>query len=253
MVYVNLDNCGYAMNQGSDYELKKTIALVEDDDLIRENYSELLADEGYVVSAYSDRYIAFDRIIADPPNLAILDIGLGRERDGGFELCRLLRENNNTMPIIFLTSYDSDDARIRGFECDVDDYIVKGESIDFLIVRVAALFRRIHSLSNTGSQKTNTLERGDLLIDFDSNRVQWKAKSVTLTLTQYWILKELAMRPGKTKSISKLMSVANMVVEPNTIVSNIKTIRRRFKEVDTEFNCIKTEYSAGYRWLDPLG
>lgn len=253
MVYVNHDNCGYAMKKEPGQTTKRAITLVEDDDLIRENYSELLADEGYVVSAFSDRHSAYDSIVAAPPDLAILDIGLGRERDGGFELCWQLRQYSKTMPIIFLTSYDSDEARIRGFECDVDDYIVKGESIDFLIVRVATLFRRIEVLATPRHEPANTLERGDLLIDFDSNRVHWKAKNVKLTLTQYWILKELAMRPGKTKSISKLMSVANMVVEPNTMVSNIKTIRRRFKEIDSEFNCIKTEYSAGYRWLDPLG
>lgn len=233
-----------------DDTMAKTIALVDDDDLIRENYTELLSDEGYSVSSYSNRADAYRHIVDDPPDLAIFDIAFGRERNGGFVLCREVRKHYKNLPIMFLTSNSSNDARIEGYECDVDGYIVKGESLDLLVVRIASLFRRLHSLSNVDNKKNNCIERGDLMLDIDASTLSWKSQRVNLTLTQYCIARELAIRPRETKSIPKLMSIANIVVEPNTIVSNIKIIRSRFRAIDPSFNCIKAEYSLGYKWID---
>lgn len=228
---------------------KKTIVLVEDDELILDNYSELLADEGYIVKGFSDRHVAYNEISCTMPDLAILDIGLGRERKGGILLCNQLRELSTTLPIIFLTSYESDEDRIEGIRCEVDDYIVKGESIDYLIVRVATLFRRMDKLTDRSRFHSRSHETGSLRLDLDACMAYWKGQRVSITLTQYWMLQELALRPGHTKSPSKLMSVANMVVEPNTIAANIKSIRKRFKEIDPVFDQIKAEYGVGYRWI----
>jgi DNA-binding response OmpR family regulator len=78
----------------------------------------------------------------------------------------------------------------------------------------------------------------------------WKGKLLSLTLTQYWILNELASHAGEIKDYSKLMWVANICVEPNTISAHIKTIRSSFRSEDEDFNCIKTERGAGYRWVE---
>jgi len=227
----------------------KSIVLVEDDELILENYTELLQYEGYRVRAYADRISALEGMTSDPPDLAILDIGLGREREGGFLLCKQLRDTNRTLPIIFLTSYEADEERVAGMRCEVDDYIVKGESIDYLIVRIATLFRRLESLNDPANYHTQIFEQGDLSLDLEASMAYWKGEHVNITLSQYWMLKELALRPGHAKSLSKLMSVAHMVVEPNTIAANIKTIRKQFRKIDPDFNHIKAEYGLGYRWL----
>ena len=63
------------------------------------------------------------------------------------------------------------------------------------------------------------------------------------------MVQELAKKPGQVKSPNELMSAASIVVEPNTIAAHIKLIRKKFKEIDPEFNRIKAEYAAGYRWL----
>ncbi len=227
----------------------KSIALVEDDELIRENYTEILEDEGYRVSAYADRATALAGITTDLPDLAILDIGLGREREGGILLCEELRARSASLPIIFLTSYETEEERVAGMRCEVDDYIVKGESVDYLIVRIATLFRRLQNLKGSRGSDHQIVEQGDLRFDLETSVAFWQGKQVNITLSQYWMLKELALRPGHAKSASKLMSVANMVVEPNTISANIKTIRKRFREIDPDFDHIKAEYGAGYRWV----
>jgi two-component system OmpR family response regulator len=64
------------------------------------------------------------------------------------------------------------------------------------------------------------------------------------------MLAELVSNPGEVKSSEKLMHAAKICVEPNTITAHIKTIRSRFRGIDEEFDCIKTERSAGYRWFD---
>lgn len=228
----------------------KSIVIVEDDDLIRENYAETLSDEGYSVSSFAGRQAAYEFMIDHLPDLAILDISLGRERDGGILLCLQLRQLSTSLPIIFLTSYDSENERIEGISCEVDDYITKNTSIDYLIVRIATLFKRISSTTNNLESDRNILQHGDLKLDLKSSVAYWKEQPLQITLTQYWMLQEIALRPGETKSPSKLMSAANMVVEPNTIAANIKSIRKSFKNIDPEFDQIKAEYGAGYRWVN---
>lgn len=95
--------------------------------------------------------------------------------------------------------------------------------------------------------------RGSLLIDQSKLVAFWKGQPVDLSLTQLWMIKELASNSEQVeqvKSYSKLMRAANFVVEPNTITAHIKTIRDRFKAIDNDFNCIKTERGLGYRWVE---
>ena len=235
--------------------MKKHIAFVEDDDVIRENYAEILAEEGFDVDAFSDRQAAMERFKEWLPDLVILDIGLGEERDAGFQLCTELRRLSAKIPIIFLTSHDSEMDKISGMRLGADDYLTKDTSIDYLVVRIETLFRRVESLTQGESispdqPPAHRLVRGDLTIDMDRCVAYWKDSQVDLTLTQWWIVQELAIKPGNVKSHSKLMSTANIVVEPNTIAAHIKTIRNRFKAIDKDFDCIKTEYGIGYRWIN---
>lgn len=88
--------------------MPKRIAIVEDDPALRANYSDALARQGYEVAAYSDRPSALAAFRTRLPELALLDIGLGDEIEGGFALCRELRAMSATLPILFLTARDSD-------------------------------------------------------------------------------------------------------------------------------------------------
>lgn len=79
----------------------REIVLVEDDDVIRENYTELLADEGFRVKAYRNREEAMEAFSLGLPDIVILDIALEEEREGGFQLCMYLREKSSLLPILF--------------------------------------------------------------------------------------------------------------------------------------------------------
>jgi two-component system OmpR family response regulator len=230
------------------------IALVEDDEIIRNNYSEILADEGFKVDVFGNRQEAMNYFQSSLPDIAILDVGLQEERDGGFKLCSDLRRIAPKLPIIFLTSRDEEIDRISGMRLGADDYITKDVSINFLMVRIEALFHRIEVITQNQNTDIKTdhknFEFGLLRLDKSSLKASWKNNPLELSLTQFWILSELVTNPGEVKTWDKLMHAAHICVEPNTITAHIKTIRSRFRDIDIEFDCIKTERSAGYRWLD---
>ncbi len=230
------------------------IALVEDDEIIRNNYSEILADEGFEVAVFGNRQEAMNYFQSTLPDIAILDVGLQEERDGGFRLCSDLRRLAPKLPIIFLTSRDEESDRISGLRLGADDYITKDASINFLMVRIEALFHRIEVLTQNQPAASKpdqcTIEFGALKLDKKLLSASWKNIPLDLSLTQFWILCELVKAPGEIKTCEKLMHAAHICVEPNTITAHIKSIRSRFRDIDGDFDCIKTERSAGYRWLD---
>lgn len=236
---------------------RKRLALVEDDDVIRENYQEILTDEGFQVQAYASRREALTALKLDLPDLVLLDISLNEEREGGFRLCSELREMSPQLPIIFLTSHSNEVDRISGMRLGADDYLTKDITIDYLLVRIEALFRRIETLKtasdavNQQSEPSNLWCQENLEIDADRLMAKWKGSMLDLTLTQFWILQEMATNPGIVKSYTVLMKAANVYVENNTITAHVKTIRDRFKSIDPDFNCIRTERGIGYRWLNP--
>jgi two-component system, OmpR family, response regulator len=195
-----------------DFSMRKKIALIEDDDVIRENYAELLADEGFDVIAFADRPNATAYFEQQVPDLALLDIGLDEEPEGGFHLCTDLRRLSPHLPILFLTSHNSEIDKISGFRLGADDYLTKDISIEFLIVRIDALLRRYENIKNKPEGAEHTTENqpitGNLTIDRNRLVAFWNDHPVDLTLTQFWIVQELTVDPGQAKNYSALMTAA---------------------------------------------
>mgnify|MGYP000429287815 CR=1 FL=1 len=228
--------------------MARTIAIVEDEPAIRENYADLFRRQGYEVRVFGDRASAAAGLAASPPDLAILDIGLGAEFDGGFELCRQLRGKSSTLPIIFLTARDSEFDAVSGLRLGADDYLTKDISLPHLMARIAALFRRLDALKQPHSTE-GRITRGDLEIDSDRMVVLWQGQPVGLTVTEFWLVHAMARYPGHVKNRQQLMDAAQAVLDDNTITSHIKRIRRKFVAIDASFNAIETVYGMGYRWL----
>ena len=227
--------------------MSRRIALVEDDASLRANYSDALVRQGYDVSAHANRADALAAFRLRLPDLAIIDIGLGRDQDAGFALCRDLRALSATVPIIFLTARDSEIDIVSGLRLGADDYLTKDISFAHLLARIAALFRRLDAMEERGSVE-EVLERGDLRVDLRRFTMYWKGAAVDLTLTEFWIVHALARFPGHVKDRDQLMKDAELVVDDATITSHIKRIRRKFAEIDAGFDRIDTVYGMGYRW-----
>ena len=204
---------------------------------------------GYEVATYAARPEASIAFKLRLPDLAIIDIGLGQEPDGGFALCRDLRAASATLPIIFLTARDSDFDVVSGLRLGADDYLTKDISLPHLLARIAALFRRA-DLASEPRSTDDVLERGKLSLDMKRFLARWDGVEIELTLTEFWMVHALAKFPGHVKNRDQLMGDAKIVVDDGTITSHIKRIRRKFAACDTTFDAIDTVYGMGYRWRE---
>jgi two-component system, OmpR family, response regulator len=227
--------------------MSRRIAIVEDEPAIRANYAEALRKHGFEVAAYAARGEALAAMRTRLPDLALIDIALGADVDGGFALCRELRALSAALPIIFLTARDSDLDTVVGLRLGADDYLTKDVSLPHLMARIAALFRRAE-LSGEVAAVAERLERGSLALDLKRFSVTWRSSEVALTLTEFWMVHALAKFPEHVKTRDQLMRDANLVVDDGTITSHIKRIRRKFLAVDPAFDAIDTVYGMGYRW-----
>ena len=209
----------------------RLIALVEDDRVIRENYTDALQRQGYETIGYSNRQEAMQKFKSRLPDMVIIDIGLGEEAEGGYDLCRELRAISATLPIIFLTARDSDFDTISGLRLGADDYLTKNITMPQLLARIAALFRRINAFRNPVDQDA-IIRQGKLVLDKNRMLVEWNASRIELTLTEFWIVNSLAHLPGYVKSREQLMQEAEMYVDEGTITSHVKRIRKKFLAID---------------------
>jgi two-component system OmpR family response regulator len=227
----------------------RRIAIVEDDPAIRANYADLLRRQGYDVATYRDRPAALLAFRTRLPDLAVVDIGLGDEIDGGFTLCRELRALSATLPIIFLTARDSEFDTVAGLRLGADDYLTKDASLPHLLARIAALFRRVDA-QGTEAGAEDVLDRGPLRLDLKRVTASWRDHRLDLTLTEFWIVHALVRHPGHVRSREQLMGEARMVVDDSTVTSHVKRIRRKLLAVDPAFDRVESVYGMGYRWRE---
>ncbi len=229
--------------------MARRVAIVEDDFDQRENYRDALQKSGYDVDTYKNRPDALKGMKEDMPDLAILDIMLENEMDGGFDLCRDLRALSPTLPIIFLTARDTDIDRVSGLRLDAWDYLTKPLNMQFLSVRINSLFRIVDSLGQPASEESHTMVIDDLEINEDSMSIRWKGQELSLTLTEFWLIESMARHPGHVKTYENMMQITRQsYVERNTINGYIRRIRNKFKEIDSSFKNIQTVFGVGYKW-----
>jgi two-component system response regulator ChvI len=229
------------------------VAVVEDEQNIRDNVAFALEREGYSVSTFIDGAEAWESFQSELPELVILDIIMPRM--DGLELCRRLRASSERLPIIFLTSRDEEFDRVLGLELGADDYLCKPFSMRELLARVKVLFRRISLGRHSADDAEELLRIGALELDLRRYTARWKEFTVPLTVTEFLILHALARRPGHVKTRDQLMTEGyphDTFVSDRTIDSHIKRIRKKFAAVDQEFNAIETVYGLGYRYTEGL-
>jgi two-component system response regulator ChvI len=231
--------------------MSKTIALVDDDKNILTSISIALEAEGFNVRTFTDGETALSGLINRPTDLAILDIKMPRM--DGIELLSKLRKEVD-LPVIFLTSKDDELDEILGLRMGADDYVTKPFSQILLIERIRALLRRA-DLTRQGDSFPNEdkIERGNLTINTSRHLCYWREAPVNLTVTEFLILKVLAFRPGHVKSRDQLMDAAygeTIYVDDRTIDSHVKRIRKKFRSIDDQFDCIETLYGLGYRYRE---
>lgn len=231
-------------------ELRR-IVLVEDEPALRDNYTLALSRAGFDVHGYSDAASGLTAVKQRLPDVAIIDIGLGRDSEAGFDLCRSLREMSARLPILFLTARDSELDVISGLRLGADDYLTKDISLAQLVARVNTLLRRVDAF--TAGDTAETIKAiGHLELNQQRIVAKWRDQKIDLTVTEFALIECLARNPGQVRSRQQLMDAANLVLDDQTITAHIKRIRAKFVAMDSTFGGIQTVYGLGYRWMDDL-
>jgi two-component system, OmpR family, response regulator ChvI len=230
---------------------QKRVAVVEDEETIREGMCAALRREGYEPQPFDDGLTAWESLERDCADLVILDIGLPRM--DGLDLCRRLRTRSERLPIIFVTSREEEFDRVLGLEIGADDYLCKPFSMRELMARVKVLLRRASYGDHARDPEDGSIALGSLEMDPVRLRVSWKGRTVPLTVTEFLLLQSLVHRPGAVKTREQLMDAAypdRVSVSDRTIDSHVKRIRRKFAEIDAGFAGIEGVYGAGYRYVE---
>jgi two-component system response regulator ChvI len=238
------------------------ITLVDDDENIVASVSLALESHGHQVKAYYDGVSGLAALESDPPDMAIVDVKMPRM--DGMELLRRLRQTSE-LPVIILTSKDEEIDEILGFNLGADDYVHKPFSQRLLIERVKAVLRRARpddtdeglnlapGAITSAAPGSKAIKRGQLTLDPARHDCLWDGKPVKLTVTEFLLLQALAQRPGFVKSRDNLMDAAyddQVYVDDRTIDSHVKRMRKKFRQVDPEFDAIETLYGVGYRYRE---
>lgn len=231
--------------------MSHNIALVDDDRNILTSVSMALEAEGYTVKTYNDGEAGLDGLLKNTPDLAVLDIKMPRM--DGTEVLTKLREKSD-VPVIFLTSKDDEVDQVIGLRLGADDYITKPFSQRLLIERIKTILRRQDHIKNSASPKDDEkITQGSLTLDDSRHLCTWNNQPINLTVTEYLLLKALAIRPGHVKNRDQLIDFAygeNIYVDDRTIDSHIKRVRKKFKKIDETFDQIETLYGVGYRYKE---
>ena len=231
----------------------RRIAVVEDEETIREGICLALRRDGHAPAPFDDGLTAWEAFERELPDLVVLDIGLPRV--DGLDLCRRLRARTESLPIIFVTSREDEFDRVLGLEIGADDYLCKPFSMRELMARVKVLLRRAALIEGPRSTDDASIVVGDLTMDPLRLTVSWRGSPVLLSVTEFLLLQALVRRPGIVKSRDQLMEEAypdHVSVSDRTIDSHVKRIRRKFTVVDPTFDGIDGVYGAGYRYrLNP--
>ncbi|HJS75003.1 MAG TPA: response regulator transcription factor [Vicinamibacteria bacterium] len=227
------------------------VAVVDDEENIRETVGFALKREGYRVDLYPDGLAAWEKFGRELPDVLVLDIVMPRL--DGLELCRRIRKMTEVLPILFLTSRDDELDRVLGLELGGDDYLVKPFAVRELLARIKVLFRRLALLEKPPAEPEEKLTLGELELDLARYQASWKGALLPLTVTEFLLLQALARRPGHVKSRGRLMEECypnDAYVSERTIDSHVKRLRKKFAHVDPEFDAIDTVYGLGYRYRE---
>ncbi len=220
------------------------IILIDDDQNILTSLEMVLKSAGFAIEAFTDGLEAIDYIRDKGAQIVLLDIKM--PRIDGLEVFTRVRKFSN-IPIIFLTSKDSEMDELIGLRIGADDYIRKPFSHKLVVERIKSILRRS---TKKVQKETTSVELSHLSLDKQSMLCKWKDNSIELTSTEFSILITLMGRPGTIRTRDDLINEAfneTLGKEDRVIDSHIKRIRKKFLSVDPQFDLIKTIYGVGYK------
>ena len=228
-----------------------TIMIVEDEPAVARGVQVALEREGYTVNVQTTGEDALAALVPTAPDLVVLDVRL--PGIDGFEVLRQLRRESRA-PVLFLTARSDEVDKVVGLEMGADDYLVKPFSVRELLSRIRALLRRAYGeLADT--QTGRTLRRGDLVIDLERRRVTRGDDKISLTTTEFDLLRHLAARPGRVYTRSQLLELVRdyddaLEQDERTINVHVSHIRDKIEPDPTQPRYIRTVWGVGFAFAE---
>lgn len=226
--------------------MTKKILVVDDDPHIREVVTFALEKAGMKAVSAKDGREALGLFRAEQPALAILDISMP-EMDG-LALCKEVRKVSQ-VPILFLSSRDDEIDRVVGLEIGGDDYVTKPFSPRELVARVNAILKRANGLPAANDADGEALAHGLILLEPEKFKVSFDGREVSLTSTEFNILRGMLARPEKVFERDNIIDMAyddNIHVSDRTVDSHIRHVRQKFSAAGCK-SVIETVHGVGYK------
>ena len=217
------------------------LLLVDDEENLRSMLEAALRHNGFEVASSESGRDALEAVAAVKPDLIVLDVMLP-DLDG-FEVCRRLRADGWRAPVLFLTARDATEDKVRGLTLGGDDYLVKPFSLDELVARVQAVLRR----SGMTKPDESVLRCADLEMDDDAHRVTRAGTTVSLSPTEYNLLRYLLLNQGRVLSKAQILDHVwqyDFGGDGGVVETYIGYLRRKVDHVDPKL--IHTIRGVGY-------
>ncbi len=223
------------------------ILVVEDDRAILRGLKDNLELESYEVITATDGESGYRLIEEERPDLVLLDLMLPKL--SGYELCRKVRENGLTTPILMLTARGEEPDRVLGLDLGADDYVTKPFSIRELLARVRALLRRSHPPE---VRLPDRLHFEDVVVDFRGYEASKGDTQLELTRKEFGVLRLLAARAGEVVTREELLNeVWGFENYPNTrtVDNHIAALRAKLEANAAEPRHLLTIHGVGYKFV----
>jgi len=231
--------------------MSEKILVVDDEPRVVRLVSEVLKAVGYQVIAAASGEPAIEMVALEQPDLVLLDILLPRGPDG-YEVCRRIREFSEA-PVIMLTAKAQESDVLHGFDVGADDYLTKPFSAKELVARVKAVLRRTQ---RPEEMVTTTLTCGELEINFARRTVKVRGEKVSLTRTEYALLRQLALNANRVMLHQDLLTAVwgpEYRDDIDYLRAYIRYLRQKLEENPHEPQYILTTPGVGYMLNCPEG
>lgn len=224
----------------------KKILIIEDEESIRGFLKINLKRNGYEVIEADNGELGVKLALKEKPAIIILDVML--PGIDGFNVCKVIRNEDEKVGIIMLTAKSQDLDKIMGLEYGADDYIIKPFNPKELLLRIKALLRRISDY-----EEKKGIIQGKFKLDIYAKRIFKNNKEIDLTPKEYSIIKLFIENPNKAFSRDELMDLVwgeDYIGDPKIVDVNIRRLRSKIECSSLNEKFIETIWGFGYRWRD---
>ncbi len=220
------------------------ILVVEDDPAILRGLADNLKFESHEVLTAGDGETGYRLVREKKPDLIVLDLMLPKL--SGYEVCRRLRDEGVTTPILMLTARGEETDRVVGLDLGADDYVTKPFSVRELLARVRALLRRTHPPKTLPDQ----LSFDDVVVDFRRYEVRKGGKPLEMTRKEFGVLRLLASRPGEVVTRDELLNEVwgyESYPTTRTVDNHVALLRSKLEDDPSNPRHVLTVHGVGYK------